>query len=160
MQQHSVNIKTLSFGYKAPCGIVEIEESDAGIVSMVWNNDIKASMPTFPSGQTLVKELDLYFANKIRTFSVPLHFTSGTVFQQKVWKALETIPFGKTASYKDIAEKVESPKAVRAVGNANSKNPFCIIVPCHRVVQHNGSLGGYAGGLAVKQFLLELEQKA
>jgi O-6-methylguanine DNA methyltransferase len=82
----------------------------------------------------------------------------GTEFQMDVWRALQTIPYGETRSYKEIAELVHRPKAVRAVGMANHRNPISIIVPCHRVIGHNGSLTGYGGGLPLKKYLLELEQ--
>ena len=106
-----------------------------------------------------VKELDEYFAGKRKHFSVRLE-RRGTDFQKKVWTALEKIPFGKTCSYEDIAIAVGSPKAVRAVGLANGKNPHWIVVPCHRVIGKNKQLTGYAGGLDRKKWLLEHEQKA
>ena len=81
----------------------------------------------------------------------------GTAFQKKVWAALAKIPYGKTVSYSDIARGIQNKNAVRAVGTANGRNPVSIIVPCHRVIQHNGTLGGYAGGLPVKVKLLGLE---
>jgi methylated-DNA-[protein]-cysteine S-methyltransferase len=82
----------------------------------------------------------------------------GTDFQISAWKALQTIPFGETRSYKDIAIMIGNEKAVRAVGMANNRNPIVIIVPCHRVIGHDGSLTGYGGGLPAKQFLLDLER--
>ncbi|MCD6051991.1 MAG: hypothetical protein K0Q55_3409, partial [Verrucomicrobia bacterium] len=93
-----------------------------------------------------------------RKFSVKLDFR-GTEFQRKVWAALVSIPFGETRSYAQIAEQVGSPKAVRAVGTANGRNPISIIAPCHRVIGSNGKLTGFAGGLEVKAFLLGLEGK-
>ena len=81
----------------------------------------------------------------------------GTTFQCSVWKALQTIPYGQTISYKELAERVENPKACRAVGTANGRNPIAIIIPCHRVIAANGTLGGYAGGLDIKTILLKLE---
>jgi len=101
-------------------------------------------------------QLEEYFAGERQDFDLPLAF-SGTDFQVKVWKALTTIPFGQTISYKELAKKIHRPLAVRAVGSANGKNPFCVIVPCHRVISHNGSLGGYSGGLEKKEKLLALE---
>jgi len=105
-----------------------------------------------------VKQLKEYFAGKRKEFDISLNF-AGTVFQNRVWKALSQIPFGKTVAYKDIARKIKNPKAVRAVGTANGKNPFCIIVPCHRVIAADGSIGGYGGGISVKRKLLEIEQE-
>jgi AraC family transcriptional regulator of adaptative response/methylated-DNA-[protein]-cysteine methyltransferase len=102
-------------------------------------------------------ELRLYFAGRSKHFSLPLDFP-GTEFQVKVWKALLGIPYGETRSYEDIARKLGSPGAVRAVGHANGQNRIGIVIPCHRVVNKNGNLGGYGGGLWRKKRLLELEQ--
>jgi len=106
----------------------------------------------------LQKELGEYFAGTRTTFSVPLVFP-GSPFEQKVWKALLTIPPGKTASYEDIARIVGSPQSSRAVGRANGMNRIAIVIPCHRVINKNGELGGYGGGLWRKQKLLELEKR-
>ncbi len=102
------------------------------------------------------RELEAYFAGKRRRFSVPLE-AHGTAFQQRVWEALRAIPYGELRSYRDIAERLGNPKAVRAVGAANGRNPIPIIVPCHRVVGSDGQLTGFAGGLSVKRALLALE---
>lgn len=101
-------------------------------------------------------QLKQYFAGRRRSFSLPLA-ASGTQFQRQVWTALEKIPFGEVRSYQDIASAIGNPKAVRAVGAANGRNPIPIIVPCHRVIGSNGRLTGFAGGLPAKQRLLELE---
>ena len=98
-----------------------------------------------------------YFSKKRKSFDIPIKL-EGTEFQKRVWDALIQIPYGKTCTYKDIAEKIGNPKACRAVGGANNKNPIMIIVPCHRVIGKNGDLVGYAGGIEVKQKLLDLEQ--
>jgi methylated-DNA-[protein]-cysteine S-methyltransferase len=103
------------------------------------------------------KQLDQYFAGERRNFSVPLA-PHGTPFQQRVWQALVTIPYGETTSYSDIAVKIGHPKACRAVGMANRCNPIPIIIPCHRVIGKDGSLTGFGGGLAVKEQLLALER--
>ena len=102
------------------------------------------------------RELEEYFAGRRRHFSVPLCMR-GTPFQMKVWRALQEIPFGETRSYGQLAAQVGSPKACRAVGMANNKNPLPIFVPCHRVIGIGGALTGYAGGLKTKKYLLELE---
>ena len=102
------------------------------------------------------RQLKEYFSGKRRNFDLKLDL-SGTPFQQRVWKELLRIPHGRTVSYKDVAVRIRNKKAVRAVGTANGKNPLCIIVPCHRVFAHNGSLGGYSGGLNLKKRLLNLE---
>lgn len=101
-------------------------------------------------------QLAEYFAGKRTTFDLPLAI-EGTPFQRAVWTALAKIPFGKVVSYQDQADRVKRPKAVRAVGAANGKNLFCIVLPCHRVIGSSGSLTGYAGGLEAKEFLLKLE---
>lgn len=101
-------------------------------------------------------ELAEYFAGKRKRFGIPLA-PQGTPFQQQVWRELEKIPHGSTCSYKDIALRIKNPKAVRAVGGANGKNPLCIVIPCHRVIAADGSIGGYSGGLAMKRKLLALE---
>ncbi len=106
--------------------------------------------------QQAVRELKEYFAGRRREFTVTLDLR-GTRFQVRVWKALQTIPYGQTRSYRDIARQVGRPLAYRAVGQANHRNPVSIIVPCHRVVAADGTLGGYGGGLGMKRFLLELE---
>jgi methylated-DNA-[protein]-cysteine S-methyltransferase len=103
-----------------------------------------------------VAQLNEYFAKQRTTFSVPLD-THGTVFQQQVWQALKTVPYGELKTYGDIAKHLNNPKAVRAVGAANGKNPISIIVPCHRIIGANKKLTGYAGGLARKQWLLQHE---
>lgn len=102
------------------------------------------------------RQLDAYFAGELREFDLPLDL-HGTPFQLRVWAALITIPFGKTISYGEQAEQIGQPKASRAVGLANGRNPVSIIVPCHRVIGKNGTLTGYGGGLEKKRFLLDLE---
>src|SRR5690554_4650419 len=105
----------------------------------------------------LEAQLEAYFSGTLRQFDLPLA-PAGTEFQQAVWNALETIPYGETWSYKQLAEAVSRPKGYQAVGQANGRNPIVIIIPCHRVIAADGSLGGYGGGLARKKNLLKLEQ--
>lgn len=104
-----------------------------------------------------VQELTEYFLGVRKDFTVPLQL-KGTEFQMRVWEALCQISYGTVCSYQDIAERIGNRKAVRAVGGANHRNPIMILVPCHRVIASDGTLGGYGGGLDVKAFLLELEQ--
>lgn len=104
------------------------------------------------------RQLKLYFAGRLRQFDLPLHML-GTPFQQKVWAALQHIPYGETCTYKDIAVMLGQPGAMRAVGGANNRNPVSIIVPCHRVIGANGQMVGYGGGLPIKTSLLELENR-
>ncbi|VVO41413.1 methylated-DNA--[protein]-cysteine S-methyltransferase [Pseudomonas fluorescens] len=105
---------------------------------------------------TVCRQLDEYFEGKRERFDVRLA-PQGTAFQQRVWQALQEIPFGHTWSYAGLAEHIGNPKAVRAVGTANGANPISIIIPCHRVIGSNGTLTGYGGGLERKQALLQLE---
>jgi methylated-DNA-[protein]-cysteine S-methyltransferase len=106
-----------------------------------------------------VDQLDAYFAGKLTDFDLELDLR-GTEFQQGVWKALLTIPYGETRSYGEIAEQIGAPGSARAVGLANGRNPIAIVVPCHRVIGSGGSLTGYGGGLERKRTLLELEKRA
>lgn len=116
---------------------------------------------TVPTAPPLLRqaaqELEEYFAGARRNFTLPLS-PAGTPFQQTVWAALRTIPYGETRSYKQIAIQIGCPTACRAVGMANNRNPIAIVVPCHRVVGSGGTLTGYAGGLDVKEHLLRLER--
>lgn len=105
-------------------------------------------------------ELERYFAGELREFTVPIAFTFGTPFQRAVWHALRQIPYGQTRTYAQIAQAVGRPKAVRAVGSANNRNPLPFIVPCHRVVGANGNLVGYAYGVEMKRALLLMEMRA
>jgi len=120
-----------------------------------------ASAPaeTAPALAALRGALEAYFAGRAVDFDIPLA-PAGTPFQQAVWQALRGIPYGATASYAEIARRNGRPRAVRAVGLANARNPIAIIVPCHRVIGADGTLTGYAGGLERKQALLELESRA
>ena len=104
----------------------------------------------------VVAQLEAYFAGELTTFNVDLEL-AGTEFQRRVWAALQTIPYGETRSYGQIADQIGSPSASRAVGMANGHNPISIIVPCHRVIGSSGKLTGYGGGIERKQALLELE---
>ncbi len=104
------------------------------------------------------KQIDEYLQKQREEFDIPLLFV-GTDFQKQVWNELLNIPYGKTASYLDIAKGINNPKAVRAVASANGANAIAIVVPCHRVIESNGGLGGYGGGLSIKKRLLRLEKK-
>ncbi|MBI2898531.1 MAG: methylated-DNA--[protein]-cysteine S-methyltransferase [Deltaproteobacteria bacterium] len=108
--------------------------------------------------EAAARELDEYFRGERRRFAIPLA-PAGTEFERRVWRALAEIPFGELRSYGEVARAIGRPRAARAVGAANARNPLSIIVPCHRVVGANGALTGYAGGLAIKQWLLEHEAR-
>ena len=110
-----------------------------------------------PFFKQVLLQLGEYFAGRRQQFDLPIA-PQGTIFQQSVWEELRKIPFGQTASYGEIAERIGNPKACRAVGLANAKNPLPIIVPCHRVIGKNGALTGFGGGLELKQQLLDLER--
>jgi methylated-DNA-[protein]-cysteine S-methyltransferase len=140
---------------------IGITEEDNAITGVYFGTEIpdgfvKTETPLIKKAAAQIEE---YLNGKRKKFSLPLAM-HGTEFQMDVWKALQTIPYGVTRSYKEIAELVKRPKAVRAVGMANHRNPISIIVPCHRVIGHNGSLTGYGGGLPLKKYLLKLEQES
>lgn len=141
--------------YQSPIGPLWLEEEDNCLVGLYFEAPIG---PTVESPLlTMAKiQLDEYFRNKRHTFTIPLAY-DGTPFQMKVWNALRSIPYGTTCSYQELAMRIASPQAVRAVGMANHRNPLPIVIPCHRVIGKNGDLVGYAGGLPKKQFLLNLE---
>ncbi|PFN04999.1 MULTISPECIES: methylated-DNA--[protein]-cysteine S-methyltransferase [Bacillus cereus group] len=141
--------------YESEIGLLEITANDEGITSVIFVEERKEENTSKIVEQCLA-ELDQYFHQKRTEFTVPLSAT-GTLFQKSVWDALYTIPYGVSASYLDIAEKVGNTKAVRAIGGANSRNPISIIVPCHRVIGKSGKLVGYAGGLWRKEWLLKHE---
>lgn len=151
---------------KTPVGALTLVASDKGLAAILWENDRQGRVrldigPENRAHKILAeaeRQLLEYFTGKRSGFDLPLDFT-GTPFQKKVWAALCDIPFGETRSYADIAREVGSPKAVRAVGSANGKNPISIVAPCHRVIGKNGRLTGFAGGLEVKEFLLGLERR-
>ena len=143
----------------SPIGKLWLQEEDGALVRVSFQPDAASQTEeeTPLLGQAK-QQLAEYFAGQRQAFDLPLRM-QGTPFQQKVWAALRTIPYGETRSYGQIAVQVGNPKAGRAVGMANNRNPIAIIVPCHRVIGANGSLTGYAGGLNVKQELLALERR-
>lgn len=141
---------------QSPIGLLTLRGDGSSLTALFFGGMTEAAYSSCPVLEQAAGELAEYFAGARRNFTVPLS-PAGTAFQQKVWQALREIPYGETASYGEIASRVGSPKACRAVGLANRRNPLPIFVPCHRVVGSDGSLTGYAGGLKVKQFLLDLE---
>lgn len=146
--------------YSAPTGKITIYANDEGIncVLLTAEGDVLENVMDSPTLAEAARQLDEYFAGERRSFDLPL-VPKGTEFQKKVWNALREIPYGDTCTYGEIAAKIGNPKASRAVGMANNRNPLAIIVPCHRVIGANGSLTGYAGGLDMKKSLLDLERK-
>lgn len=142
-------------------GRIAIAEQDGNITQLYFATDVIPSdfeITETPLLNAAFSQLNAYLAGELQQFSLPLA-PRGTDFMQTVWQALCTIPYSKTASYKDIALAIGNPKAVRAVGLANNKNPLPIFIPCHRVIGSNGKLVGYAGGLQIKQQLLDLEKQ-
>lgn len=131
--------------------------TETHLINIQFTQPQKALLQTTELLSIATIQLDEYFQGKRTTFSLPFKLT-GTPFQLAVWKELQNIPYGQTTSYKEIAQKINKPKAYRAVGMANNKNPLPIIIPCHRVIGSNGKLIGYAGGLKLKNYLLELEK--
>ena len=150
------------FFYEMAIGKVGIGEDDGGITHIIFSTEDSPSenyeLKETPLIREAHKQLEEYFQGIRKEFDLPLNQT-GTPFMQKVWKALYEIPYGETKSYKDVAIAVGNPKACRAVGMANNRNPISIVVPCHRVIGTSGSLVGYGGGLDIKTFLLNLEKE-
>jgi len=150
---------------KTPVGNLKLVASNQGLAAILWENDNPKRVSfakleenkNHPILLKCEKQLQEYFAGKRKSFAIDLDF-AGTDFQKKIWQALLTIPFGETKSYSQIAIQIGNPKASRPVGAASGKNPIAIIAPCHRVIGSSGKLTGFAGGLEVKAFLLELEQ--
>jgi len=142
----------------SPLGITKIVGDEDGVtiisVSDVGTNEVSHEIPEVL--KEAVSQLEEYFDKKRTDFTFKLN-AKGTEFQQKVWKSLLEIPYGKTVSYMDQTKKLGDVKAIRAVASANGKNPLWIVVPCHRVIGTNGSLTGYAGGLSRKKWLIEHE---
>lgn len=143
----------------SPLGLVEVTASEQGLVAVTFCDIPRQPVQAQRVAAEAKQQLIAYFAKELREFDLPLAAT-GTVFQQQVWQALTKVPYGKTASYGDIAKAINNPKGVRAVGLANGKNPLGIVVPCHRIIGANGTLTGYAGGLDKKAWLLAHEGAA
>jgi len=145
--------------YRSEIGLIEIAGTEDGIHSVNFVEEKSTSTPEIPSClKECVRQLDEYFKGKRKEFSLKMKL-GGTDFQKKVWRELMRIPFGKTVSYKDIAEAIGKKEATRAVGMANNRNPIGIIIPCHRVIGSDGKLVGYGGGLWRKEWLINHERK-
>ena len=151
---------TQTLYFESPLGLMMAQEQDGAIIALDF---IKSPLPDTAEAQTPLlleakKQVLEYFAGLRRGFDLPLA-PPGTPFQQKVWQALCAIPYGQTRSYGQIAAQIGNPKAGRAVGGANHRNPISLIQPCHRVIGANGRLTGYGGGLDKKEALLALERR-
>jgi methylated-DNA-[protein]-cysteine S-methyltransferase len=164
MSSRSAEVAFVHRACATPVGTLTLVADDAALVAVLWPQDDPARVPlpaTTTAGDHPIlieaaRQIDAYFARALTRFTVPLRFI-GTDFQRAVWQALLTIPYGETRSYGAIARQIGRPAAIRAVGAANGRNPISILAPCHRVVGAGGALTGFAGGLAVKRRLLELE---
>lgn len=145
--------------YDTILGVIGISDNGKEITEVFFNDEERDGYTIIET--SLIKEthrqLKLYLEGTLKEFDIPISF-KGTEFQIKVWNALRDIPYGETRSYKDISENIGSPKAYRAVGMTNNKNPISIIVPCHRVIGASGNLVGYGGGLDKKKILLDMEK--
>jgi len=151
----------------SPVGELTLIATDRGLAAILWEHDDPDrvrfnNVPENRAHPVLIQvqqQLNEYFAGDRKSFSIELDAT-GTEFQKKVWKALSAIPYGETRSYGELAKQIGNPKASRAVGAANRRNPISIIVPCHRCIGASGALTGFAGGLKIKAQLLDLEKGA
>ncbi len=151
----------------SPLGKITVWADDNHLIKLSWQKEtdplhIKPNREEVlrPESNELLREavrqLQLYFEGKLRKFDLPLN-PAGTGFQRKIWQALQEIPYGNTWCYQELARRAGNARAMRAAGNANSRNPIPVIIPCHRVIQKNGKLGGFSGGIHIKQWLLAHE---
>ncbi|MDR1554240.1 MAG: methylated-DNA--[protein]-cysteine S-methyltransferase [Prevotellaceae bacterium] len=146
------------YSYKIKANYVLIVEDNGCIVEIAFDKrKINGTEKETDIIKKAAMQLEEYFAGKRKSFDFPIN-AQGSEFQKRVWTALQTIPYGELRSYKQIAEKIGNPKASRAVGMANNKNPLPIVVPCHRVIGSNGKLVGYAYGLDMKEYLINIEK--
>ena len=146
-----------TYCHPSPVGNLLLSGSESGLFSVTLSTQKTEFLSVPPALARCVQQLDEYFAGNRRTFDLDLDWRDTPDFYQKVWLALLQIPYGTTTSYGALAQKVGNPKAARAVGLANGRNRIAIIVPCHRVIGSNGALTGYAHGLEMKKYLLQLE---
>jgi len=150
------------FFYETEIGKIMIAENGTAITNLYFREKADVKDDITVKETDLLKEanrqLQEYFEGNRKSFDLPLD-PSGTEFQMKCWKALQEIPYGETRSYGEIAKRIGNPKAPRAVGLSNNRNPISIFIPCHRVIGANGKLVGYAGGLNVKEYLLNMEKQ-
>jgi len=143
-----------------PVGTIYLVFEAQALTALMFTPVNKTGQNHTSVSEHAIREIDAYFAGKLETFSIRIKFLSGTTFQKAVWNALASVPYGETQSYKWLAEKLgRHPASSRAIGQALKMNPIPIIVPCHRIVRSDNGLGGYSGGLARKEFLLQLESQ-
>lgn len=142
----------------SPLGYIRLSGLEMALMSLEFTEERGNDESEPEKLSSSIHQLNEYFAGKREIFDLPLH-PVGTHFQMNVWEKLQAIPFGKTLCYEDIARSLGDIKVIRAAATANGKNPLPIIIPCHRVIAKNGTLGGYSGGLWRKKWLLDFEQK-
>ena len=147
------------YSFSTPFGPMALAGEAGAITHLYLPGRPTPRLVSHPTPLLLEGERQLleYLSGQRKTFDLPLN-PQGTPFQKRVWQALEAIPWGETRTYRDIAQAVDSPRGFRAVGMANHRNPISILIPCHRVINADGGLGGYGGGLDNKRFLLQLEK--
>ncbi len=151
-------MQTFTACYSSEIGPFEIVGHQKGILTITFNKEPSVIDRNLPDCMTkCLRQLDEYFNGRRQKFNVPLQL-EGTDFQKAVWRQLKKIPFGRTASYGEVARAIDRPRAFRAVGNANNKNPIPLIIPCHRVIGSDGKLVGFGGGIWRKQWLLDHEK--
>ena len=141
--------------HHSPVGWLKITATDSALTKISFVRRGAASQHN-PIIQHVISQLEEYFTGTRPSFDIPLAF-AGTAFQEKIWRAIKKIPYGKTWSYQKLTQRIGQKNASRAAGNATGKNPLCTIIPCHRVITSNGKLGGFSGSLKTKKSLLELE---
>jgi len=151
-------VPAINYSYvDSPIGTIEIGVNSECVTNLDFVDQPRKTTPHESRVLGLaIEQIEAYFEGRLQVFDLPLEL-AGTSFQRSVWQALLTVPFGRTASYQQMADIVDNPKAVRAVGAANGQNPVSIIVPCHRIIGKNGSLTGYGGGIWRKEWLLRHE---
>ncbi len=156
MKQSSVSYDI----FESPVGRLYLAFSGKILVGVSFSKPTGVPFKEDAAMKSFIEELSLYFKGSKSEFSQKIKFLTGTEFERKVWGALMKIPFGETRSYKWVAEKIGRPAATRAVGRALSKNPVPVVVPCHRVIESDGSIGGFSSGVETKRRLLDLEYYA
>lgn len=150
------NIDSFYEIFNSPIGVLYLIFCGKKLIGIRFNKP--SNLPLRPSSQSILQqELNEYFRNGLDIFTQETSFTTGSEFDQKVWLALKEIPFGETRTYKWLAEKIGNPNAARAVGQSLGRNPIPIVLPCHRIIESDGSIGGFSAGADIKRRLLDME---
>ena len=149
-----------TYYYHSPIGWIELKSENEALCSLIFVDEHKQSNDDQPDVffQACIDQLSAYFDGTIQNFDILINY-SGTLFQIQIWEELKNVAYGETASYEELSIRIQNPKAIRAVANANAQNKFHLIIPCHRIIGKNGALTGYAGGIWRKQWLLDHEAK-